>query len=77
MTTERSGLSHISFWKMTFTESYFFLEKGAHLRISITNLLVFIRFRFPNLVVGVITRDSVREALIMGITAEQVLAFTI
>lgn len=32
-------------------------------------------FRFPNLVVGVITRDSVRQALRGGITADQIIGY--
>lgn len=31
--------------------------------------------RFPNLVVGIITRDSIRQALRSGITAEQIISF--
>jgi len=33
------------------------------------------RRRFPNLVVGVITRESVRQALKSGITADQIISF--
>lgn len=32
-------------------------------------------FRFPNLVVGVITRDSVRQALRGGINADQIISY--
>ena len=32
-------------------------------------------FRFPNLVVGIISRESVRQALKSGITAEQIVSF--
>lgn len=42
------------------------------LRIDVLNLFVHIKSRFPNLVTGVITRDSVKEALSNGIGAEQV-----
>lgn len=31
--------------------------------------------RFPNLVVGIITRESIRQALRSGITAEQIISF--
>lgn len=31
--------------------------------------------RFPNLVVGVLTRDSVRQALRGGITADQIISY--
>lgn len=42
------------------------------LQISILNLFVTLKARYPNLVIGVITRDSIRSALSNGITAEQV-----
>lgn len=42
------------------------------LRIDVLNLFVHIKSRFPNLVTGVITRESVKEALSNGIGAEQV-----
>lgn len=32
-------------------------------------------YRFPNLIVGVLTRDSVRQALRGGITAEQIISY--
>lgn len=32
-------------------------------------------FRFPNVVVGVLTRDSVRQAFRGGITAEQIISY--
>ena len=32
-------------------------------------------FRFPNLVVGIISRESIRQALKSGITAEQIVSF--
>lgn len=40
------------------------------------NLFVTLKARFPNLVVGQITRDSVKRALANGITAEQVRSFS-
>lgn len=36
---------------------------------------MYIFSRFPNLVVGVLTRDSVRQALRGGITAEQIIGY--
>lgn len=42
------------------------------LQISILNLFVSLQTRFANMVTGLITRDSVREALVRGITADQV-----
>lgn len=42
------------------------------LQISILALFVQLKYRFPNLVVGILTRDSVRKALSNGITAAQI-----
>jgi transcription initiation factor TFIIH subunit 4 len=38
----------------------------------VLNLFVSLKYRFPNLVVGSITRESVKKALDNGISAEQV-----
>ncbi|KAJ1020638.1 hypothetical protein NDA16_004031 [Ustilago loliicola] len=45
------------------------------LRVAVLSLFVTIKARFPNLVVGSITRDSVKSALANGITAEQIIAY--
>jgi thiamine monophosphate synthase len=42
------------------------------LQTAVLNLFVALKYRFPNLVVGSITRDSVKKALNNGISAEQV-----
>lgn len=42
------------------------------LQTAVLNLFVSLKYRFPNLVVGTITRDSVRRALTNGISADQV-----
>lgn len=42
------------------------------LQIAVLNLFVTLKSRFPNLVIGAITRDSVKKALANGITADQV-----
>lgn len=41
------------------------------LQIAILNLFITLKSRFPNLVVGAITRESVKKALANGITADQ------
>ncbi|KAF5377485.1 hypothetical protein D9615_005117 [Tricholomella constricta] len=41
------------------------------LQTAVLNLFVSLKYRFPNLVVGSITRDSVKKALNNGISAEQ------
>ena len=45
-----------------------------HVKLSI-GLTFFFPFRFPNLAVAVITRDSVRQAFRGGITASQITRF--
>ncbi|TPP66248.1 General transcription factor IIH subunit 4 [Fasciola gigantica] len=47
------------------------------LRTALLSLFSKIRSRFPNLVVADITRDSVREALIRGITADQIISYLV
>ena len=48
------------------------LDVDNPLQIAVFNLFVNLKSRFPNLVVGAITRDSVKKALANGITADQV-----
>ncbi|KZV82245.1 transcription factor Tfb2 [Exidia glandulosa HHB12029] len=45
------------------------------LQIAVLNLFVTFKSRFPNLVVGMVTRDSVKKALANGISAEQIIAY--
>ncbi|KAG4302275.1 hypothetical protein PCK1_001547, partial [Pneumocystis canis] len=45
------------------------------LQIAVLNLFAHLYLRFSNLVVGVITRNSVRQAFMNGITAEQIISY--
>ncbi|KAI8993191.1 TFIIH basal transcription factor complex subunit 2 [Pilobolus umbonatus] len=45
------------------------------LQIAVLNLFVQLQSRFKNMVTGIVTRDSVRNALIKGITAEQIIYY--
>ncbi|KAI0703764.1 transcription factor Tfb2-domain-containing protein [Cytidiella melzeri] len=45
------------------------------LRTAVLNLFVTLKSRFPNLVVGAITRESVKKALANGITADQIISY--
>ncbi|ANB12712.1 TFIIH/NER complex subunit TFB2 [Sugiyamaella lignohabitans] len=45
------------------------------LQIAVLNLFVHLKTRFANMITGQITRDSVRRALINGITADQILTY--
>ncbi|KAJ7352276.1 transcription factor Tfb2-domain-containing protein [Mycena albidolilacea] len=47
------------------------------LQTAVLNLFVALKYRFPNLVVGSITRDSVKKALSNGISAEQIISYLI
>ncbi|KIK58083.1 hypothetical protein GYMLUDRAFT_228371 [Collybiopsis luxurians FD-317 M1] len=47
------------------------------LQTAVLNLFVSLKYRFPNLVVGSITRDSVRRALNNGISAEQIISYLV
>ncbi|KAG7662641.1 TFB2 [[Candida] subhashii] len=48
---------------------------NSPLEIAILNLFVHLRTRFSNMVCGQITRESIRNALYNGITAEQIIKF--
>ncbi|KIJ92372.1 hypothetical protein K443DRAFT_685300 [Laccaria amethystina LaAM-08-1] len=45
------------------------------LQTAILNLFVAFKYRFPNLVVGTTTRDSVKKALLNGISADQSISY--
>ncbi|XP_067643795.1 general transcription factor IIH subunit 4 [Eurosta solidaginis] len=45
------------------------------LQVAVLGLFTELLYRFPNLVVGVLTRDSVRQALRGGITADQIVSY--
>jgi len=47
----------------------------SQLKISLLSLFVHIKYRLANLAVGVVTRESIREALINGITSDQIINF--
>ncbi|CAI5755802.1 unnamed protein product [Candida verbasci] len=48
---------------------------NSPLEIAILNLFVHLRTRFANMVCGQITRESIRNALYNGITADQIIKF--
>lgn len=48
---------------------------NSPLEIAILNLFVTMKTRFANMVIGVITRESIRNALSNGITASQIINF--
>ncbi|KAF9892356.1 RNA polymerase II transcription factor B 52 kDa subunit [Aspergillus nanangensis] len=48
---------------------------SSPLQISLIALFTTLKYRFPNLITGKITRQSVRRAIEMGITADQILSY--
>ncbi|KAL4218851.1 General transcription factor IIH subunit 4 [Mactra antiquata] len=50
-------------------------RKDSPLNIALLALFSEMLYRFPNMAVANLTRDSVRAALIRGITAEQIISF--
>ncbi|KAJ1530657.1 hypothetical protein ONE63_005529 [Megalurothrips usitatus] len=47
----------------------------SNLQVALVALFCEMMYRFPNLAVGILTRDSIRQALRSGITAEQMINF--
>jgi transcription initiation factor TFIIH subunit 4 len=45
------------------------------LQTAILNIFLALKYRFPNLVVGAITRDSLKKALLNGISADQIISY--
>ncbi|GMG10177.1 unnamed protein product [Aspergillus oryzae var. brunneus] len=48
---------------------------SSPLQISLIALFTTLKYRFPNLITGKITRQSVRRAIEMGITADQIISY--
>ncbi|ORX47626.1 putative tanscription initiation factor IIB [Piromyces finnis] len=57
------------------TNSRIYAYTDSPLQISVLNLFVVLKARFANMVVGMITRDSIRSALNHGITADQIITY--
>ncbi|KAJ2918502.1 hypothetical protein MD484_g1939, partial [Candolleomyces efflorescens] len=47
------------------------------LQTAVLDLFASLKYRFPNLVVGSITRESVKKALLNGISADQIISYLI
>ncbi|BCS30379.1 TFIIH/NER complex subunit TFB2 [Aspergillus puulaauensis] len=48
---------------------------SSPLQISLIALFTTLKYRFPNLVTGKVTRQSIRRAIEMGITADQIVSY--
>eukprot|EP00005_Dracoamoeba_jomungandri_P012940 CAMPEP_0174274416 /NCGR_PEP_ID=MMETSP0439-20130205/57916_1 /TAXON_ID=0 /ORGANISM="Stereomyxa ramosa, Strain Chinc5" /LENGTH=320 /DNA_ID=CAMNT_0015366167 /DNA_START=485 /DNA_END=1444 /DNA_ORIENTATION=+ len=62
-------------WIIVSTDYRVYAYTNSTLHISLLSLFLKLQYCLPNLVVGSITRESVREALINGISAQQILDF--
>lgn len=62
---------------LTFFDSPFqvYAYTDSNLQVALLGLFTELLYRFPNLVVGVMTRDSVRQAFRGGITADQIISY--
>lgn len=58
-----------------YAEHQVYAYTDSNLQVALLGLFTELMYRFPNLVVGVLTRDSVRQALRGGITAEQIISY--
>ncbi|KAG8833570.1 RNA polymerase II transcription factor B 52 kDa subunit [Serendipita sp. 399] len=47
------------------------------LQIAVLNLFVSFKARFSNMIIGTLTRDSVKKALVNGITADQIISYLV
>lgn len=45
--------------------------------MALLSLFIKIQYRMTNLIVGVITRESVRMALVNGISSQEIIAFLV
>ena len=48
---------------------------SSPLQISLIALFSTLKYRFPNLITGKVTRQSIRRAVEMGITADQIISY--
>ncbi|PPQ84022.1 hypothetical protein CVT25_000568 [Psilocybe cyanescens] len=58
-------------------EGLIILETNYQVYVYTNNLFSSLKYRFPNLVVGSITRDSVRKALMNGISTDQIISYSV
>jgi len=64
---------YLPFQPLTFKFTCLLRLEDNPLQTAVLNLFITMKYRFPNLVVGMLTRESVRKALGNGISADQVL----
>ncbi|VDD80187.1 unnamed protein product [Mesocestoides corti] len=72
--TESGGAADVGFILVE-TNFRLYAYTDSPLRTALLSLFSKIRVRYPNMVVADITRDSVREALLRGISADQIISF--
>ncbi|KAH8256281.1 hypothetical protein KR026_012460 [Drosophila bipectinata] len=74
LTTDEEGAQE-SGYIVVETNYRVYAYTDSPLQVAVLGLFTELLYRFPNLVVGVLTRDSVRQALRGGITAEQIVSY--
>nr|CAG4646190.1 EOG090X04KD [Macrothrix elegans] len=67
--------SHSTGYIIVETNYRVYAYTDSSLQVALIALFCELMYRFPNLVVGIITRESIRQALKSGITAEQIVSF--
>ncbi|KAE8146071.1 RNA polymerase II transcription initiation protein [Aspergillus avenaceus] len=70
-TTDKAGSGFI----IIETNYRLYAYTSSPLQISLIALFTTLKYRFPNLITGKITRQSVRRAIEMGITADQIISY--
>ncbi|KAJ5895367.1 Transcription factor Tfb2 [Penicillium taxi] len=70
-----SGNSASSGFIVIETNYRLYAYTSSPLQISLISLFTNLKYRFPNLVTGKVTRQSVRRAIEMGITADQIISY--
>ncbi|XP_055376920.1 general transcription factor IIH subunit 4 [Condylostylus longicornis] len=74
-TDEENEKSQDSGYIVVETNYRVYAYTDSNLQVALLGLFTELLYRFPNLVVGVLTRDSVRSALRGGITASQIISY--
>ncbi|KAL7746892.1 RNA polymerase II transcription factor B 52 kDa subunit [Sorochytrium milnesiophthora] len=74
--TERGAMSDVEQGFIIIETNYrVYAYTSSPLQIAILDLFIDIKARFPNMVSGVLSRDSVMDALKCGITADQIIQY--
>lgn len=83
ITTSQAGKGAMSLLEEDTPKGYIVVETNyrvyaytdSNLQVALLGLFTELMYRFPNLVVGILTRDSIRQALRGGITADLIIGY--